>query len=121
MRTNTENSAYPIPTYCGSELQGQEMGESAHGYAGGAPQGEAPPAEDADPAEESTYVSGAEARLARIKTIAQDVADRSTELNDRLRRMTDPPELGFDVDNHDEPSDTNEPPTTHRPERSDEE
>ncbi|MGB3230623.1 MAG: site-specific integrase [Mycobacterium sp.] len=89
-------------------------------YGADTPQGEAPPADDADPAAESTLESGPEARLARIKRIAREVSDRSTELNDRLkRRITDPPELGLDADHHDELSDTNEPPTTHRPERGD--
>lgn len=91
-------------------------------YGAEPPQGEALPADDADPAAKSTLESGPEARLPRIKTVAHDEADRSTELNDRLkRRMTDSPEPGLDADNHDEPSVTNEAPTTHRPERSDEE
>jgi len=90
-------------------------------YGADTPQGEALPADDADPAAESTLESGPEARLARIKTIAHEVADRSTELTDRLkRRMTDSPGPGLDADNHDEPSVTNEAPTTHRPERTEE-
>lgn len=86
-----------------------------------APEQEAPPA-SADAVDGSSFESGVEARQARISRIGREVADRCSELNDRLKeRVADPPELGLDADYHYELVDTSEAPTTHRPDGSQEE